>query len=155
MVRCIASLVLVVPALSASAFELVVADARHDALYRMADLDGSGRIESAEVREIYTDESAGPDLSTPADLIVVGELRLQRPHGHRPGGRIDVISNRAVVPWPAEEEGPGVAAGGAAANSLGRAAHMRENCQAHPARTRGSHGKSGSSYQHIQGCDHY
>ena len=48
MVCRLASLCLVVPALSASAFEFVVADARLDALFRMADLDGSGMIEAEE-----------------------------------------------------------------------------------------------------------
>ncbi len=74
MVRRMSSLLLLVPALSVNAFELVVADATRDALYRMVDADGSGHIEAVEAVEIYADAAAGPDLSTPADLMIVGDV---------------------------------------------------------------------------------
>jgi len=55
------------------AFEIIVSDAYRDAVYRMVETNGSGVVESDSVSVIYNDDAEGPDLSTPADMVLVND----------------------------------------------------------------------------------
>lgn len=71
---------------SLPAMEIFVADAYRDAVYHMTEVDGSGLIDAAGVHVAYDDAAAGPDLSTPADMVLVdGALFLLD------GGSLDTI----------------------------------------------------------------